>query len=435
MSKAAGLCCGVGVALALALAPAAAAAIRYAEPGGTGAEPCNPDPCTLPNAVEGHNPGTDVHAGDQVRLLAGPYHPGSTVEVNDAIDVGPAPGVAPPLIDYTGTNEAVGLYAAATLHDVRISDTGSYGALFIGQFAGPSATVERVVASSTRSGCEVLSGVVRDSVCVTSAGSYAGLCVCFNGAGSFNAQARNVTAVKTSVVGGSTAVAVQATTGHAELDGTNVIALSPAGFQDVSAYQASGGTGVVSLQNSNYAAPQKPGGGTVTPVGTNGNQTAAPLLSADYHELPGSPTIDAGLAAPDIGSLDLDRNPRISPLCLGGGEVPDIGAYELPTASPPAPACSVFEIGGLQRNKKKGKGALTVTVPGSGLLAATGKGLKKTSASPAASGDVILNLKASGKSRRKLARGGRAKLKITLSWTPSGGSASTQTDKVKLVRK
>jgi hypothetical protein len=282
----------------------------------------------------------------------------------------------------------------------------------------------------------VLSGVVRDSVCVTSAGSYAGLCVCFSGAGSFNAQARNVTAVKTSTVGGSTAVAVQATTGRAELDGANVIALSPAGFQDVSAYQASGGTGVISLQNSNYRAPQKSGGGTVTPVGTNGNQTAAPLLSADYHELAGSPTIDAGLAIPDIGSLDLARNPRTSLTCIGGPSgAPDIGAYEFPTASPPAPACSVFEVGGLKRNKKKGRGTLTVTVPGSGLLAATGKGLKRTSAEATGSGDVILNLKASGKARKKLARRGKAKLKITLSWTPTGGSTSTQTDKLKLIKK
>jgi hypothetical protein len=415
----------------LAMAPAASAAIRYATPGGTGGEPCNPDPCSLPTAVEG-----DVHDGDQVQLLAGPYHPAGSLGIDAAIDVGPAPGVAPPVIDYTGTNEAVGVYAAATLHDVRISDTGSYGALFISQFAGPSATVERVVAGSSRSGCNVLSGVVRDSVCVTSAGSYAGLCACFAGSGSFNPRVSNVTAVKTSTVGASTAVAVQATTGRVELDATNLIAFSPAGYQDVSAYQAGGGTGLLSLQNSNYTAPQTTGGGTVTPAGTNGNQTAAPLLSADFHELAGSPTIDAGLVGPDIGSLDLDGNPRVSPTCKGGtAGTPDIGAYESATASPPAAHCSSFSTGKLRLNKKKGDGRLTVSVPGSGQLAASGKGLKRVTDVVAAAGDVVLRLKAHGKARRSLASAGRAKLKVKLSWTPTGGSASTKSDKVKLVRK
>ena len=62
-----------------------------------------------------------------------------------------------------------------------------------------------------------------------------------------------------------------------------------------------------------------------------GNQEADPLFSApavlDFHELAGSPTIDAGGATAALGTTDLDGRPRIQ------GAAPDIGAYE--TATPP----------------------------------------------------------------------------------------------------
>ena len=73
-----------------------------------------------------------------------------------------------------------------------------------------------------------------------------------------------------------------------------------------------------------------------------------------------------------------------------------------------SPACSVFTIGKLKLNKKKGTGKLTVTAPGAGKLTATGKGLKKTSSSPTLAGAVVLKLKASGKSKRKLKSSPRA---------------------------
>jgi hypothetical protein len=68
-------------------------------------------------------------------------------------------------------------------------------------------------------------------------------------------------------------------------------------------------------------------------------------------------------------------------------------------------------------------------------LTVTGKGLKTTGASPSAAGDLTLTLKASGKAKKRLAKSGKAKLNVTLSWTPTGGSAATQTDKVKLKKK
>lgn len=63
--------------------------------------------------------------------------------------------------------------------------------------------------------------------------------------------------------------------------------------------------------------------------------TAPPLLSADYHELSGSPTIDAGITDPASGTADLDGNARVQ------GASTDIGAYEFtPSATGPATGLS-----------------------------------------------------------------------------------------------
>jgi hypothetical protein len=54
------------------------------------------------------------------------------------------------------------------------------------------------------------------------------------------------------------------------------------------------------------------------------NQNSAPLLDADFKQLPGSPTIDGGTAAAPISATDL------AGLVRNMGPAPDIGAYEFP---------------------------------------------------------------------------------------------------------
>jgi hypothetical protein len=82
------------------------------------------------------------------------------------------------------------------------------------------------------------------------------------------------------------------------------------------------GTASLTASYSNYQTTS----GTVTDGGHN--QTQPPVLvdqaNGNFHELPSSPTVDAGIASGFIGNEDLDGNPRN----LGGA--PDIGAYELP---------------------------------------------------------------------------------------------------------
>lgn len=106
-----------------------------------------------------------------------------------------------------------------------------------------------------------------------------------------------------------------------------------------------------------------------------------------------------------------------------------------------------FTIGKTKRNKKKGTATVSVTVPGPGTLALTGKNLKpqrpsgrgaggRRAVKPvAAAGIVKLKIKATGKAKRKLKKKGKAKVTAKITFTPTGGLAATQTKSVKLKKK
>jgi hypothetical protein len=210
---------------------------------------------------------------------------------------------------------------------------------------------------------------------------------------------------------------------------------------DVSA----GSSASIVLTHSNYAtADSSFSSGTkfsFTPPGTNGNQTAPPqfvnVATGDVHELPTSPTVDAGLADSLIGATDLDGAARSQPSCLGGTPTPDIGAYELaptvPCAKPPKPSNEI-DFGRLKRNRRRGTAKLTVTVPGSGQLTLAGAGVVGQKRDLAEAGDIVLSIKASGKRRRKLDHTGALKLKLKIAFTPTGGDLATRTKAVKLIR-
>jgi hypothetical protein len=118
---------------------------------------------------------------------------------------------------------------------------------------------------------------------------------------------------------------------------------------------------------------------------------------------------------------------------------------------PPAPPSNVFTKGKLKLNKKNGTGTLSVTVPGAGVLTLTdASSTKKATASkrkpklvkpatlkPAAAGQVKVPLKPTGAGKKILKKKGKLKIKATLSFTPTGGTAATQslTATLKLKRK
>jgi hypothetical protein len=100
---------------------------------------------------------------------------------------------------------------------------------------------------------------------------------------------------------------------------------------------------------------------------------------------------------------------------------------------------NTFTIGQTRRNKKRGTATVTVNVPNPGDLTASGKGVKASGAAvtskAVSAGAVSLPIRAKGKKKRKLDDKGKVTLKTAITFTPSGGTPSTQTAKIKLKKK
>ena len=105
-----------------------------------------------------------------------------------------------------------------------------------------------------------------------------------------------------------------------------------------------------------------------------------------------------------------------------------------PSSSPPTPS----SLGRVTRNKKSGTATLEATVPNPGELTLGGKGVKSARDGTAVTskavggGPVTVTIRAKGKKKRKLSETGRVKLNVAITYTPLGGSPSTDSAKVKL---
>ncbi len=300
---------GLGsVALALVLPAGAAAATRYASPTGTNTADCPlEDPCALPEAMNG----TNTVDNDDVIVLPGTYSlDESTDVIDDAITVEGQPGQPVPHIQSTGGAEAIELEGAATLRRLWIDQThpGGGNGIYIGAQGAGSRVEQTLIESAGSEACffEVPSATLSDTVCATTAAGVTGLFAQANGGDTSTLTLRNVTAIATGEDQFSPAVMARASgmNAHILIQGRNVLAA--AGQFDVAAEGHSGdatSSAAVNLTASNYDSQSETDGGTVTDPGTGGNQTATPLLATDgFHQLTGSPTINAGTAAPSLGS-------------------------------------------------------------------------------------------------------------------------------------
>ena len=124
------------------------------------------------------------------------------------------------------------------------------------------------------------------------------------------------------------------------------------------------------------------------------------------------------------------------------------GADAISIASVAPPPSNAFTFGKLKLNKKRGTGKLAVTVPGSGTLTAVDfrtipgqpptvrkrepARVKKATLQASAAGTVKLNLKPTGVGKKTLERTGKLSFKIQVTFTPTGGTAASQTFKGKL---
>jgi hypothetical protein len=267
------------------------------------------------------------------------------------------------------------------------------------------------------------------------------------GAVTLAATLRNVTAAATG--GDGDALVVGATGGgNNRIDAKNVIAFGTGADARTSTDGAA--TATVTLESSNFDTQEESGtGATVTDPGTGTNQTGAPLFVnaaiGDLHELAGSPTIDAGAVVDMMGTADLDGDPRTV------GAAPDIGADEFvpaPASPPPSTPPSGLPSNSFTIGKLDGR-RLTLILSSAGMVeitdagartsasrafAAAKKKLLKPSSATGAPGTIQVKLRLTKAATRKLRESGRVKMRARITFTPNGGTANTQTARLKVKR-
>ncbi|HET6998590.1 MAG TPA: Ig-like domain-containing protein [Solirubrobacterales bacterium] len=107
-----------------------------------------------------------------------------------------------------------------------------------------------------------------------------------------------------------------------------------------------------------------------------------------------------------------------------------------PAAAPPEPVIppvSEIALGQVKRLASKGTAMLKVTVPGPGKLVASGPKVKKLVLEPKAAGARWITVEAKGAALETLAETGKVTVKVTLVFTPTGGTPFTQTRTVVLL--
>lgn len=318
------------IAALLAGAASADAANRFAAPAGSVGAACTEgDPCSIQAAI------VNSSNGDDITVLAGNYSVtgSSLAAVRDNITVhGPATG-ARPVITATNGNGIYLLGDGNVVRDLNIVVSGT-ATSSSGLFLGGASLAERVQVftnAATGTACFVAGATIRDSVCETNAADSTALRSTADA--TVISYARNVTAFARG--SGSTGVKVTSSgsnPGNVQLDARNVIASG--GLDDASSIPGGTPSTTLNLSTSAYDTTFAGLGGAVTPVGTGTNIGSQPQFvnaaAGDFHQLPTSPTVDAGLTDSRTGSTDLDRAARVQ------GSRPDVGAYELtPEATTP----------------------------------------------------------------------------------------------------
>lgn len=427
--------------LALFAAPppaSAAGVVYYAAPEGSG--PCSVSvPCKVTEAV------AKADDGDTVRLSPGEYSlPPAGVDIGKEIDFGATPGHPATLKTGGIADLHVGDKAEAVVHDLRLE--GEAGLKL------ESGIADRIFVALNAVGdhaCDLQKGtILRDSVCwaregsTEAAGESNAINVSSGGSEGLDETIvlRNVTAYADNDDGN--AIRVLASFGAKQtVDAANVIARS---VNDVDIVAAAG-EGLdpeahINIVNSNFGdVADEPFAATVTPIGIGGNVSAAPgfldASSGDFHVGAGSPTVDAGINDPAVGTLDLDGGDRVRAGCFGGAPIPDVGAYErsagiacpLPPPLPPAPVEArkpVFRILKLKLNRRTGAGRVIVEVPGAGTISLTGSGVKLVRRrAPAAGGIVSLPIQTWAITKVRLKKRGKTKVRLKVVFEPRSGGA------------
>ena len=203
--------------------------------------------------------------------------------------------------------------------------------------------------------------------------------------------------------------------------------------------------------------------------GQGPNLTAAPAISGDSK--PGSVlSCSQGSWASDLFGANLYQQPQSFTFqwSRGGNDIAgaisnsytaDVpGDYRCTVtasnlagaggATPPSEPLVVapsndFTLGKLKRNTARGTATLLVHVPGAGELTVGGSGVaprtsgqvRVTAIAVGPPWQVNITIKPKGRAKKKLATSGKLTLRATVTFTPAGGTANSQTKRVKLLKR
>jgi hypothetical protein len=220
--------------------------------------------------------------------------------------------------------------------------------------------------------------------------------------------------------------------------------LVPTAGRIVSWSTASNGTGGQQLAlmilrpvgGNTYLAVSHDGPRFPTPSVTNTFQTNLPVQAGDILGLDSSNTnFPTACGFQVTGETGEKATGSVTPPGDGqtGTFVPNPGnRINLSAQFDPSNA---FTFTGTTRNKKKGRATTTVSIPGPGSLLIQGKGLTSQSITTTTLTSVGLGVIPNRKTRKKLLNKGKASVSPSVTYTPIGGTANTQSEAVKLLIK
>jgi hypothetical protein len=349
------LACAGAAFVVLACAASAAATVRYASPTGTGTVCSQASPCSVVTAT------TDptVGGGDEAVLAPGAYQLTSNLFIDKAITVHGASGQSRPLID-TGDDRVVLADPGLTLAGIDLVGHFASTLTLVSGTADGLRVVNDEALISHATACEAnntTQAFIRNSVCWQSAAETGAGIKVSTSVGSNLAVLRNVTAVASGSAGHGIYASI-APSGQITVDGRNVIASGPE--YDLYADGSGGDSISILLVSSNFDTALADGiDATTSAPGSGTNQTVSPLFAnaatGDFHQLAGSPTIDAGGTDSLLGSFDLDGEARVQ------GAAPDIGADEFTVAVPDTTAPETTIKRQPKKKSSKAKAKLTFT--------------------------------------------------------------------------
>jgi hypothetical protein len=203
------------------------------------------------------------------------------------------------------------------------------------------------------------------------------------------------------------------------------------------------GPGAAVLRPILFKAPVSAGAATLSGRAAIGGT----LTCASSAWLPDAPEAQLYRAARAVSYQWLRGGQPVAGATASAIKVTEAGSYTChsigtngagSTASAPSPAVFVratLKLGKARLNRGTGTATIAATVGGSGRLIATGKGVAKATKLAKTSRTYRLEVRTTGKAKRRLLARGRARVRVTVTFAPSGDKSLRRSKTVVLERR